>query len=90
MATKAQALAVARRYGFELDPNVSGHFGFWWLATFDHPTCSLSGDCRSIHEEAPDAATLWKLCIERMEGEGPLLEPCADPLCEYHHEGEEP
>jgi hypothetical protein len=84
MSTKAKALAVARRYGIELDDSVSGRFGLYFMATFDHPTKSISGDCRSIHGEDISAPSLWAEMIERMEAEGPMLEPCTDLNCEYH------
>jgi hypothetical protein len=86
MATKAQALAVAAKYGFELDASVSGKIGLWQMVTFDHPTHSIAGDCRSIHVEDIDAGTAWAEAIERMRDEGPRLERCADPECEYHND----
>jgi hypothetical protein len=85
MSTKQQALAVARRFGFELDESVSGKVGMWFMITFDHPTHSIGGDCRSIHVEDISGAVAWAEAIERMESEGPLLERCADPECEYHN-----
>lgn len=85
MATKQQALRTAARFGFVLDESVSGKTGIWGAATFDHPTHSFAGDCRSIHSEDTDMATVWAECIERMEDEGQFLEPCTDPECEYHH-----
>lgn len=84
MATKAQALAVAKKFGFVLDESVSGLIGLSSMATFDHPTHSIGGDCRSIHDCDTNMAKTWDNCIERMEAEGPLLELCEDADCEYH------
>lgn len=90
MATKAQGLAVAKRFGFELDESVSGRVGDCYMITLDHPTHSIGGDCRSIHVEDYGNAThsaywcAWADAIERMNDEGPLLQPCDDPDCDYH------
>jgi hypothetical protein len=84
MATKAQALAVAAKYGFVLDESVSGKIGLWFMVTFDHPTHNIGGDCRSIHVEDISGSVAWAEAIERMEDEAPLLERCTDPDCEYH------
>lgn len=84
MASKAQALVVAKKFGFVLDESVSGNFGYSSMATFDHPTHSIGGDCRSIHDEDTSMGMTWANCIERMEAEGPFLEPCTDADCEYH------
>jgi hypothetical protein len=54
------------------------------MATFDHPTHSISGDCRSIHDEDISMSLVWDNCISRMNAEGPILEWCTDPECEYH------
>jgi hypothetical protein len=86
MSSKSKALAVAARFGFVLDESVSGPVGVvGGMATFDHPTHSIGGDCRSIHDEDISMALVWANCVERMESEGPLLQPCEDPDCEYHH-----
>lgn len=91
MSTKSQALAVAARFGFELDEGVTGLMGGCFAITFDHPTHSIAGDCRSIHVEdygsgdVSPAKAAWREAIERMNDEGPLLEPCTDHGCEYHH-----
>jgi hypothetical protein len=95
MSTKAKALKVAERFGFMLDELNSGKCGIWFSVVLDHPTHSIGYDCRSITVE--DAGTglkaagacAWEEAIERMEAEGPLLTPCADPECEYHHEIDE-
>lgn len=84
MATKTQALAVAKKFGFVLDDSVSGKFGLFYLITFDHKQ-SIGGDCRSIHVEDIEASAAWKEAIERMNDEAPLLTPCTDENCEYHH-----
>lgn len=84
MATKGQALMVAKRFGFVLDESVTGRIGIWFAVTFDHPTHSLSGDCQSIHIEDTDTSVAWAEAIERMEAEGPHLEPCPNSECEYH------
>lgn len=95
MTTKRAALAVAARFGFELDELNSGAIGGNYAVTFDHPTHSIGGDCRSIHVQdygsgrITPAQAAWAEAIERMEAEGPLLTPCTDPDCEYHHEGDE-
>lgn len=94
LGTKAKALAVAKRFGFVLDENVSGKTGEYFAVTFDHPTHSICGDCRSIHAASygdaftSAAADVWSEVIERMEAEGVWLKPCADPECDYHCEGE--
>ncbi len=91
--TRQNALAVARRFGFVLDESVSGPAGIYFMVTFDHPTHSIGGDCRSIHVEdygsgsRSAAECCWSDAIERMEDEGKLLEPCTDADCDYHHEG---
>lgn len=84
MATKAQALAVAKRLGFELDKSVSGRTGMWFAATFDHPTHMDVDGCHSIHECDIEASVVWADCIERMLDAHPRMEPCDDPECEYH------
>lgn len=90
MATKAQALRVAAKYGLVLDETVSGLFGGCYLITLDHPTKSFGGDCRSIHVEdygtgdRSAASCAWQEAIERINAEGPLLEDCTDPDCDYH------
>ncbi len=84
MATKQQALAVAKKFGFELDGSVSGQFGLWYLITFDHPTHSIYHDCRSIHVEDISASIAWAEAIERMNDEGQNLQLCEDLECEYH------
>ena len=86
MATKAQALAVAKKYGFVFDESVTGKFGMWHMATVDHPTHSIGSDCRSIHEEAIYAADLWHYLIIRVNDEGSMLELCTNENCEYHNE----
>jgi hypothetical protein len=87
MATKQQALRVAARHGFVLDETVSGPMGVaGGMATFDHPTHSFAGDCRSIHDVDISMDKVWANCIERMEREADLLTPCTDPDCEYHEE----
>lgn len=92
MTTKAKALRVAARFGFVLDEANSGKIGDCFMLTFDHPTHSIAGDCRSIHvsdygtgDRSP-AQCAWAEAIERMESEGELLEPCTNPDCEYHAE----
>lgn len=96
MATKRQALAVAARFGFELDERNSGKDPMGFTAIFDHPTHSICGSCRSItcsnYTGFPGqtaAECTWAEAIERMEEEGPLLEKCEDPECEYHNDTEE-
>lgn len=86
MATKQQALRAAKEFGFVLDESVTGKFGLFYLITFDHPTHSMSGDCRSIHVEDTSASVAWEEAIGRMCDEEPYLEPCTDPDCEYHSE----
>ena len=86
MATKAQALRVASKFGFVLDETVSGKIGWFMLITFDHPTHSISGDCRSIHVEDTSASRAWEEAIERMNAEGPHLVKCNNSSCEYHGE----
>lgn len=94
LGTKAKALAVAKRFGFVLDDGVSGKIGECFAVTFDHPTHSIAGDCRSIHVSSygdaftSAAADVWSEVIERMEADGVWLESCADSECEYHCEGE--
>lgn len=94
MSTKAKALRVAKRYGFVLDESVSGLVGDCFTVCLDHPTHSIAGDCRSITESnfggggQTAAQCAWADTIERMEEEGPLLERCEDPECEYHSKGE--
>ena len=87
MATKAQALKVANKFGFQLDESVSGMIGHSSMATFDHPTHSIAGDCRSIHDCDTSMSITWANCIERMKNEGPLLTFCNNSKCEYHNEG---
>lgn len=90
MASKQQALRVAKRFGLELDESVTGLIGGSFALTFDHPTHSFGGDCRSIHVcdygsgDITPAQSAWSEAIERMEDEGPHLEPCIDPECDYH------
>lgn len=87
--SRAKALAIAARFGFVLDEYCSGPAplgGF--SAIFDHPTHSIAADCRSItvFSHPPKASvSVWAEAIERMQEEGPLLTPCTDPDCEYHH-----
>lgn len=92
MCSKSKALNVAAKFGFVLDESVSGLVGGCYMVTFDHPTHSISGDCRSIHVcdygssrpgDTP-ARAAWTDAIQRMQDEGPFLEPCSDPDCEYH------
>lgn len=85
MATKTQALRIASKFGFELDESVSGPVGYSFMATFDHPTHTIAGDCRSIHDEDTSMSFVWDNCIERIKAEGPLLKPCLDIECEYHN-----
>lgn len=96
MTTKRKALAVAAKFGFVLDESTSGQIGLDFTACFDHPTHSIGDDCRSITVSSypgadaaghPQTASwhTWSEAIERMEAEGPLLIPCTDPDCEYHH-----
>lgn len=85
MATKQQALAVAKRFGFVLDESVSGMVGYSSMATFDHPTHSIAGDCRSICDCDISMSITWQNCIDRMNEEGLLLQPCNDEECDYHH-----
>lgn len=100
MSTRRAALAVAARFGFVLDERNSGQTGLDFTTIFDHPTHSIGGDCRSItvssypgsniagvHQTA--SQNTWREAIERMKAEGPLLEPCTDPGCDYHNEVEE-
>lgn len=93
MSTKRQALAVAARFGFVLDERNSGKDPMGFTAIFDHPTHSIGADCRSIvcsnftgFPGQTAAECTWAEAIERMEAEGPLLEPCEDPDCDYHSE----
>lgn len=90
MPSKTQAMRVARKFGFVLDESVTGLIGSCYSITLDHPTHSINGDCRSIHVSdygsgnTSPARAAWAEAIERMEDEGPLLVPCADPECDYH------
>jgi hypothetical protein len=83
-------MKVAERFGLVVDDGVTGNFGGCFLITLDHPTHSFGGDCRSIHVEdcgtgsRSPADCAWADAIERMNDEGPLLEPCLDPECDYH------
>lgn len=93
-ATKARAMALIKRYGFVIDASVSGKIGDCYMLTIDHPTHSIGGDCRSIHicdygsgADSP-ALCAWREAVERLEAEGPLLEPCDDPDCDFHHEND--
>lgn len=92
--TKAKALKVAARFGFVLDESCSGLMSGCYTVVFDHPTHSIGFDCRSITVSdygsgaITPAQAAWSEAIERMEAEGPLLEPCTDPECDYHHESE--
>ena len=85
MATKAQALKVAAKFGMVLDGTVTGVVGHCGNVTFDHPTHSFNHDCRSItvsgFQPMPE---LWGEAIERMKDECPHLNPCTDPNCDYH------
>jgi hypothetical protein len=100
VSTRAKALSVAASFGFVLDELNSGQIGLDFTAIFDHPTHSIGADCRSITVSSypgPDDAGVfrtasyhtWSEIIERMEAEGPLLTPCTDPECDYHHEGDD-
>jgi hypothetical protein len=87
--SRAKALALAARFGFVMDKSCSGSDpGGGYTVILDHPTHSIGCDCRSITETSypPRAAAfVWASIIERLESEGPLLQPCEDPDCEYHH-----
>lgn len=89
--SRATALRLAARYGFVLDESVSGRVGDSYSVTLDHPTHSIGGDCRSIHVSdygnalRSASACAWEEVAERVCSEGPLLEPCTDPECEYHN-----
>jgi hypothetical protein len=89
VVTKRQVLAAANKFGFVLDESVSGQIGYSASATFDHPTHSIGGDCRSIcvdggwHSIMSD---VWPEALDRILAEGPLLTPCETPDCDYHNE----
>lgn len=97
MTTKAKALAVAKKLGFVLDEDNSGPMPeIGYNATFDHPTHSLGGDCRSINSHSygtvgsTASSQVWRDCIEEMQVNAEWLEPCTDPDCDYHFwDGEE-
>lgn len=89
MSSKAQVMALARRFGFVLDEDCSGQQANGeFVAIFDHPTKAIGSDCRSITctSYPPGAAAyVWNEAFERLSAEGPLLGPC--PLgddCDYH------
>jgi hypothetical protein len=90
--SKSKALKIAAKYGFVLDESISGKIGDCFMITFDHPTHSLSGDCRSIHIEdygngdKSAAKCAWEEAVERLESEGQHLILCEDPDCDYHNE----
>lgn len=92
MGTKQKAMSIAKQFGFILDEDNSGPDPMGgYTAIFDHPTHSIAGDCRSITETSypPQAAAfVWCSIVERLESEGPLLEPCGDPACDYHNDEE--
>lgn len=92
MVTKAKAQAVAERFGFELDEQNSGAEPVGFTVIFDHPTHSIGGDCRSItcswftgDAGRTPAQSAWSEAIDRMESDGPILERCVDPDCDYHN-----
>lgn len=91
--SRQRALALAASFGFVLDERNSGPEPLGgYTAILDHPTHSIAGDCRSITETSypPKAADfVWSSIIERLQSEGPLLQPCQDPECDYHHGDEE-
>ena len=90
MSTKQKARRVADKFGMVIDEGVTGQIGPCYMITIDHPTHSFSGDCRSIHVEdygsgdRTASTCAWSDAIDRMQAEGPLLEPCTDPDCDYH------
>jgi hypothetical protein len=89
MATKQAALALAAKFGLELDESVTGRIGESGTVTFDHPTHSFGGDCRSITVSGfQPMAELWQEAIDRMREEGPHLTPCTCPDCDYHAGGD--
>ena len=85
---RRQALSLASRFGFVLDETNSGPDpGGGYTAILDHPTHSIGGDCRSITETSypPRAAAfVWRSVMDRLNSEGPFLQKCEDPNCEYH------
>lgn len=88
---KKRTLALATYFGFVLDERNSGPDPMGYTAILDHPTHSIGGDCRSITETSypPKAADfVWRSMEERLLSEGPLLQPCSDPECDYHSEEE--
>jgi hypothetical protein len=88
MASRAQAMAAARRFGMILDESVTGKIGECGCVTFDHPTHSFGGDCRSITVSGYQSMSdLWGEAIDRINEEGPGLVPCDNPACEYHGDG---
>lgn len=96
MTTRRAALAEAQKWGFVLDDRHSGSDpGGGFNVLFDHPTHSIGFDCRSIVEYSYQGSgrtasqNAWDAAIERMRDEGPLLERCANPECDYHNPEEE-
>lgn len=84
--TRAKALRTASRFGLILDESVSGKIDDNMTVTFDHPTHSFGGDCRSITVSMSGvrASEVWAEAIDRMEIEGPYLTPCTCGDCDYH------
>ena len=84
--TKANAMKVAARFGMVLDESVTGKIGECGCVTFDHPTHSFGGDCRSITVSGyQPMSELWQEAAVRMEDECGDLVPCDDLTCDYHH-----
>jgi hypothetical protein len=95
MTTRAKAFAAAAKFGFVFDEENSGKIGDTFTAIFDHPTHSIAGDCRSITECSYGGGSktasqyVWEEIVERLESEGPWLQPCTDSGCDYHNSCDE-
>lgn len=90
MSPKDKALKAAAKFGLVLDEGVTGKIGECGTVTFDHPTHSFAGDCRSITVSGYAAMpVLWQEAFERINEEGPLLQPCECCECDYHNEHSE-
>ncbi|MFA5488833.1 MAG: hypothetical protein WC284_06390 [Candidimonas sp.] len=85
MATKQAAMRVAAKFGMVMDEMHSNKIGSCSTVIFDHPSHSLSGECRGITVSGYQSmASAYAEAIERMEAECVDMEECTDPDCEYH------
>ena len=89
MATKAQAVAILKTLGFELDPDTGRAPDAGWFGNIDCiGRMCVSGDCcgRVVYNYTCTASEFWDEVIEEAREMAPFIGPCPYPKgeCDFH------